>query len=205
MPSRDRLERRRPSRAPLPRFLIVCEGTKTEPGYFSHLRQSSRLPIDLVIEGGRTPKALVQKAVELKRRAEAEARRYHDSSLKFDEVWCVFDVDEHPFVPEAQQQARDNSIRVAISNPCFELWVLLHFQERTAYIHRHDVQNLCRGYLPKFQKDLPCDDLLSRRSTALQHAAALEKWQRERGNEGANPSTHVHHLVEVLLSVRAQS
>lgn len=203
MPSRDRLERRRPARAPLPRFLIVCEGARTEPGYFRHLRHSARLPLELRIESGGTPKALVERAVELKRGAERDARRRHDSALKFDEVWCVFDVDEHPFLSEAQEQARANSIHVAISNPCFELWVLLHFQEQTASVDRHGVQRLCRQYLPRYQKDLPCEDLLPRRGLALQHAEALEKWQRERLNEGGNPSTSVHRLVERLLSARA--
>jgi len=155
-----------------------------------------------VIEGGCTPKALVEKAVEFKRRAEAEARRYHDSSYRFDEVWCVFDIDEHPFVPEARRQAQDNSIRVAISNPCFELWVLLHFQEQFAYIDRHDVQHLCRKYLPNYQKELPYNKILSQQAIATMRAAELEKWQSDRGNHGANPSTLVHHLVQRLVSLR---
>ena len=37
------------------------------------------------------------------------------------EVWCVFDIDEHPKVLEASQQAMDNGLKVAISNRCFEL------------------------------------------------------------------------------------
>ena len=28
--------------------------------------------------------------------------------------------------------ARDNGIRVAISNPCFELWLVLHYAQQTA-------------------------------------------------------------------------
>jgi hypothetical protein len=30
-------------------------------------------------------------------------------------VWCVFDVDIHPNLPEAKQQARDNGLSLAIS------------------------------------------------------------------------------------------
>lgn len=164
-----------------------------------------RIPIELVIEGGGTPKALVEKAARLKREAELEARGRRDSALRFDEVWCVFDIDEHPFVAEAKQQARDNAIRVATSNPCFELWVLLHFQEQTAHIHRHAVQRLCRDYIPGFVKDLPCEHLSALRSSALQRSLALDKWQRDRDNQGGNPSTEVHELVIRLSSLRSQA
>ena len=27
-----------------------------------------------------------------------------------------------------------NGIRLAISNPCFELWLILHFQDHTAWL-----------------------------------------------------------------------
>ena len=76
------------------------------------------------------PKTLVERAVAMKREAALEAKRKKDENLKYDQVWCVFDIDEHPFVPEAKQQARDNGIEVAISNPCFELWALLHFRDQ---------------------------------------------------------------------------
>jgi len=46
---RDTLRRRRAFRPPLPRFLIVCEGTLTEPGYFQETRHLERSLIDLEI------------------------------------------------------------------------------------------------------------------------------------------------------------
>jgi hypothetical protein len=54
-----------------------------------------------------------------------------------DEVWCVFDVDEHPKLAEARDQANANGIQLAVSNPCFELWLLLHFQEHRAHAGGH--------------------------------------------------------------------
>ncbi|MBL8232987.1 MAG: RloB domain-containing protein [Bryobacterales bacterium] len=205
MPRTDRLHRKRPRREPYPRFLIVCEGEKTEPGYFQHLRHTARLPVRLEIVPGGTPKTLVEKAVRERREAERLARRKKDPWQRFDEVWCVFDIDEHPFVPETKQQARDNSIRLAISNPCFELWVLLHFQDQRGELSRHSAQSLCRQHLPGYQKDLPCDELTPRRPDAIRRAVDLEAWQQTRGCEGGNPSTQVHHLVERLLAVRRES
>lgn len=203
MPRSSDLRRRRARRSPFPRFLIVCEGEKTEPGYFRHLRISAKIPIDLHLEGPGKPKSLVEKAVELKREAEKRAHSQRDSTLLFDEVWCVFDIDEHPFVPEARQQAQDNQIFVAVSNPCFELWVLLHFEDQRKHIGRHAVQSRCRQHLPGYNKDLPCDKLMPGREEALRRAEDLWKWQEGRGNVGGNPSTDVYRLVRKLLSLRA--
>ncbi len=49
---RDILRRRRPFRSPGLRFLIVCEGTKTEPGYFREMRNLERSLIELTLSPG---------------------------------------------------------------------------------------------------------------------------------------------------------
>jgi hypothetical protein len=53
----------------------------------------------------------------------------------FDEVWRVFDVDEFGTdVETAIAAARRAKISLAISNPCFEFWLLLHFAEHGAWL-----------------------------------------------------------------------
>ena len=42
----------------------------------------------------------------------------------------------------SQAQRRPAKRVVAVSNPCFELWLVLHAREQTAFISRHDVQRL---------------------------------------------------------------
>ena len=155
MQRRDGLRRRRPFRNPLPRILIVCEGRRTEPGYFHELRHTERIPIELVIRPGGIPKTLVQRAVDLKDAAKKDAKTRQDVNLLYDDVWCVFDIDEHPAIPDAKQQARDNGIELAISNPCFELWILLHFRDQRAHIDRAVVQRDCAKYLPDYEKAVP--------------------------------------------------
>jgi|SRR5580704_1411691 hypothetical protein len=145
---------------------------------------------------------LVQRAVQEKNSAEQDARRRKDQNLMYDEIWCVFDIDEHPFLAEAKQQALDNNINTAVSNPCFELWVILHFQEQRAFIDRHAARHLCRTYLPRYEKRLPCADLFPRYEDALRRASELEQWHRSRGTTGDNPSTGVHRLTE---KIKAQS
>jgi hypothetical protein len=200
MPKRDNLRRRGAFREPRPRFLIACEGTVTEPHYFREMRRLQRSIVELEIVEGGTPKTVVERAVEKKREAERAARREKDDHLRYDEVWCVFDIDIHPLVPEAKQQARDNGIETAISNPCFELWILLHFQDQRAHVERGTVQHLCREHMPGYGKRPPCDKLLALSGDAARRAEKLDRWHETRDTTGSNPSTGVWRLV-VKLSV----
>ncbi|HWF45875.1 MAG TPA: RloB family protein [Bryobacteraceae bacterium] len=190
----------------MPRVLIVCEGKCTEKGYFEFLRHDEKIPIDLCVEGGGTPKSLVERAVTLKREAKADAKKSDDPYQEFDEVWCVFDVDEHPYLPEAKQQARDNGVKVAISNPCFELWVLLHFRDQRAHIGRTKLQSECRKHLPGYEKNLPGDKLRDTCMDAAKRARELHAWHVSTGTTGANPSTDVynHRRKNEVLPVHAR-
>jgi len=194
--NRDDLRRRRPHRQPKPRFLIVCEGIVTEPRYFRDVRHIERSLIDLQIEPGGTPKTLVERAVELKRDADGKARKLKDDNQKYEEVWCVFDIDEHPLIAGAKDQARANGVELAISNPCFELWALLHFQDQRAHIERGKVQHLCRSHMRNYEKQLEYETLRPKYSDALRRADDLQRWHDSRGTVGANPSTTVYRLVE---------
>lgn len=197
---RDSLRRRKPRLEPRPRVLIVCEGKKTEPLYLTDVSREEEVRlVEIVIEkGAGTPKSVVERAVAMKRDAEKDAARRADNLLRYDEVWCVFDVDEHPMLKEAQQQARDNDVKLAISNPCIELWFVLHFQEQTAYIHRHDVQRICREHLKGYKKEPKYADLRDHYSEAVERSAKLDERHVRDGQPGANPSSSMYRLTERL-------
>jgi len=185
----------------------VCEGRVTEPDYFRALGRRERIKlIEVVVndEGG-VPKTLVERAVQLKKSADREARRMNDRFLRYDEIWCVFDIDAHPNVAQAKQQARDNTILLAVSNPCFEVWILLHFQDQRGHVERHTVQGICRGHIPGFVKSVPFSALDGRYEEAVARATALEKWQIECGRAGGNPSTDVHKLTERIRRLAADT
>jgi hypothetical protein len=195
MKKKDSLRRRRSFREPRARFLIVCEGEVTEPKYFKDIRRLERGIIEIVSAG--RPKSVVKRAVEMKKKSESEADARGDENFRYDFVWCVFDVDQHP-LHEAKEQARANAIDVAVSNPCFELWLLLHFQDQTAHIDGRKLQQLCGKYMPGYQKAPPCDALMQRQGGAIERAIQLEKWQALRGKAGGNPSTGVHRLIQQI-------
>ena len=193
--------RRRPSfRKTLPRILIVCEGKSTEPAYFQETRHLEKTPIELDIHPGGVPKTLVERAVALKRLASRTAKRQKDQNQTYDHIWCVFDVDEHPFLAESKQQAKANQLEVAVSNPCFELWALLHFRDQRAHIERDPLHSECKVFIPGYEKKLPASKLLPLYGDALRRAQELDAWQRSRGCDGTNPSTGVYRLTEQIKS-----
>ncbi|MBL9023090.1 MAG: RloB domain-containing protein, partial [Myxococcales bacterium] len=95
----DRDYRRRPpKRDPKFRILVVCEGELTEPEYlkaFRHAVRNQRVHVELADEHG-VPLTVVETAVRVAQEAADRAEQEADDNLRFDSVWAVFDVDEHP-------------------------------------------------------------------------------------------------------------
>lgn len=168
------------------RFLIVCEGVKTEPSYF----KSFRVPRDVIdIHGiGDNTVRIVEKAIELK------------SKDDYDQVWCVFDRDSFP--PEqfnaAFILADQNSIKIAYSNEAFELWYLLHFNYYDSGMSRRqygDKLTELLGY--KYEKNSGSiyDEILDKQFVAIRNAERLLSTYNPQNPERNNPSTTVHLLV----------
>lgn len=183
----------------------MCEGEVTEAGYFADLRRLHRAVLSIEISPKGKPKTLVERATRMKKDAERDARKESDDNLRFDFVWCVFDTDDHPGIPEAKQRARDNGINLAISNPCFEIWILLHFQDHRSHVQRKILRAMCRTYLPDYVKEVPCDELRSTYQQATERAAALVLWHEQQGREQhSNPSTGVYRLTEQIRELGNQ-
>ena len=131
----NELRRRKPRITPNRRILIVCEGEVTEPRYFRDLGNRVRTGLEVKVVGPvGVPWTVVSEAIRLSAEARRAAKREQDRFLLYDEIWCVFDRDDHPRVNESINRAKAHGLSVALSNPCFELWILLHFQDQTAHI-----------------------------------------------------------------------
>ncbi|MBT9561263.1 MAG: RloB domain-containing protein [Myxococcales bacterium] len=196
---------RRPARAtaarqPRQRLLVVCEGRVTEPEYLDGLRSHLRNPLVTieVVPGAGVPLTLVKSAKSRKLEAIDRAKREKDDNLLFDQVWCVFDVDDHPHIPDAAQMARDNGIYIAISNPCFELWLLLHVREPPGMQPRKEVARMLKRHLPDYDKHLKPQRLLTGIEDAVLRAERLDLRAEDAGSPGCNPTTGVYRLVRAL-------
>jgi hypothetical protein len=173
------------------RFLIVCEGKKTEPYYF----KSFRVPKAIVsIEGAAgDPTRLVNSAHKLANEDE------------YDQVWCVFDRDEGAWTAQnfnnALQNAKTYGFHVAYSNECFEIWYILHFEFLNTGLPRSDYEDKLSELLgAKYRKNDPTiyQQLLPQQPIAIKYARKLLESYNSIDPERNNPSTAVHLLVEAL-------
>ena len=143
------------------------------------------------------PTTLVDLAVAAKAEAEHEQRRGRGDA--WDDIWCVFDEDSHPNLREAITKAQANGIKLAVSSPCIELWFVLHFEDRTAYIERRDAQSRA-GHLLGCDKgltDSALNTLGERYHDARARAMALdEKHTGDGSPQRSNPSSEIWKLVD---------
>lgn len=111
---------------------LFVEGVVTEVSYAERIDQhfGRERRFHLKVEEGRTggqPRDLVRQAIRLRAEELPRAEDRRDLGRE-PEVWCLFDRDQHGEVDAAVAEALRNGVRVAFSHPCFELWLLLHFQ-----------------------------------------------------------------------------
>lgn len=194
--------------------LIITEGTKTEPAYFSAMRDvinhiyPNRIQLDVVGAGNNTLH-LFQKA---QHRVRASANVYRH-------VWIVYDTDEFP-AEHINETARlceaasteETAYHAIWSNQCIEIWFLLHFQYLQADIHRNVVtakltnamnaQGL--GAYAKNRRDM-YEVLHPFMDTALMYARRLDKENSNRLPSDASPGTKVHVLIEKLKPYLGES
>ena len=193
---------RSPVRIPKQTVLIVCEGGETEPVYFEHYRRNLRkvAAIEIVpgYKCGSNPKSVVEYA---KRTKESSDREY-------DQIWCVFDRDQHERIPEAFIQARDNGFEVAFSNPCFEIWILLHFKDQTRYINRDETcREIRRNYINDYEKSQDVYPLLlDKQNIAIERAEKLKEKHERDGTDilEQNPCTDMYKMVIYLNSIETK-
>ena len=173
------------------RFLIVCEGEKTEPNYFRSFRVPKNVA-EIDVQGlGENPSKLVQSAKELKKQEE------------YDQVWCVFDRDSWTIEDfnNAINNAKEQGFKVAYSNEAFELWYVLHFEFLNTGIPRSDYLRKLSSLLGRtYQKNSETiyDDLFEKQSIAIKNAENLLKQYDTHIPVKDNPSTTVHLLVQEL-------
>lgn len=193
---------RRPEyRDPIKRVLIACEGAETEVRYFRALLKDKRIRTARVEvygpEGGTDPKSIVEFA---KGKVEY-ARRDGDP---FDEVWCVFDRDDHLKIADAMTQAKhqtdpEGGFEVAFSNPCFELWFLLHFRYSSGHQHRTAVARELKqkDRIAGYDKPMDVYGLLKdKQDDAIGNAKRLRKHHKDcNAGRQENPCTNVDELV----------
>jgi hypothetical protein len=209
------LERKLARRASYDRILIISEGSKTEPNYFKEIRAAYRLHTANVEvqpgELGTEPLQVVQYAKDL---FESGDRNKQIQPRAFEQVYAVFDRDDHRTYFDALQLAESLDGRLRNDNrqpvrfqamasvPSFELWLLLHYEDIQAPVHRNEVMARLKHHIPGYEKGAGGSfaTTANRLKVATQRAQALaEKFNAYSDPE---PYTALHELVELLTTLR---
>ena len=193
--SRSRL--RSPSREHRKRIVVFTEGEKTEPSYLRHWARSNRenVIVEIVTRHG-VPWTLVKEASQRRR----QDREFGGVGSSNTEYWCVFDRNSHLKIADSIQMARDNDVNVAMSNPCIELWFILHFRDQRRHIEGDRAKSESRVLLGWSKKSLPTavlDVLKDQFEDARRRAQALDEMHVGDGRpQRSNPSSDVWRLVD---------
>ncbi len=186
-------------------MLIVCEGSKTECQYFDEIRKINRIPTAhiKIIHGGVTqPMQIVEFA-----KAEFEKQR------AFDSVYAVFDRDAHLTYNDAlikaasfnnrliNDEAKKIDFFAVPSVPCFELWLLLHFENTQAFFDRHEPIQKLKNYITGYDKGMKGIYATTQDSLPTANLRAQGLRSRFTAEAGIDAFTDVDLLVEKLKSI----
>lgn len=121
--------------------LVVSGGQRTEPSYFKGMARSRgvRLKVRTRVD---SPENLVRYAKSIY------------TADEYDGVWCVVDLDNFD-IPAALTAAARADVELVVSEPCFELWLLLHFADHRAHVDNGKAAcALLANHVPGYDKRL---------------------------------------------------
>ncbi len=181
-------------------FLIAAEGLKTEPNYFGMFIDGTSIVRVSCLKG----KHASSPPQVLKRMTDHLASEGLKSS---DEAWLVVDKDqwhEERLFQLHQWSLQHDNYGFALSNPKFEYWLLLHFEDGKGITSSRDCTVRLKRWIPDYDKGIETrtisktqiDDAI-RRAKKRDHPPS-EDWPRDLGQ------TTVYRLVENILKANGE-
>jgi len=179
-------------------LIIATEGRITEKQYFAQFH-NRRVQVKVIPTGEdnkSSPEYVLERLKHFRQEHELEAN---------DELWLMIDVDrwQDKKLSSVTQEAKASGFKLAISNPCFETWLLCHYilpTITTASCKKITEQlndELKKVYNSGYNKaKLDTDHFKPYVKQALQNAKQLEnnpsaRWPNQVG-------THVYKVVELV-------
>ena len=197
------LKRKPASRSPSKKVFVFGEGAVTERDYFAAMQEKmNKSLIQINYRGGiGVPLTVVEAALQhIKDLARTRKGGRKNSFEKNDEIWVIFDRDEHPSFVQAKDICEIKKINFIYCDPCFELWLVLHFQDCDAPTHRKEAQEMAKtlvpGYNPKIRKTGNFDTIMPSLCAAEIRAKKQRLRRREEGKDDGNPSTNFYEFTE---------
>jgi len=197
-------------------FLIVTEGTVTEPVYFNlilHDLQLTGVRIKVQPGDASDPRQVIKtaerEATEQLRKAKKDLLSVAEPA-KFDHVWAVVDTDvavRQGFWNDVKQLAAARKVKLAHSTPCFEFWLLLHIVGHTTRADLVDGAAAKRAVKHALGREYSTSEevakeviatLISKWPEAVRAAEQVRRYHEGITPQPANPSTEVDRLVRAL-------
>ena len=177
-------------------FVISVEGSKTEPQYFAIFNQSESI---LLV------KCLKRKSTESSPKhvlASMELYLRKESFKKTDQAWIVVDRDswqEDQLKELLRWSKKKDNYGFALSNPKFEYWILLHFEDGKGISSIQECSARLKKYLPNYKKDIDGSKI------TLDHVRQAILRARKRSVKvddlSQTWSTGVYKLVEKIIAL----
>ncbi|MCG8353390.1 MAG: RloB family protein [Chloroflexales bacterium] len=175
-------------------FVIATEGKETEKIYFSVFKGNEYRKNVRVLstrKGESSPKYVLKRLHE-------NARK--ESIRQGDELWIVVDVDSWgtQALDALCEECARSGYSVAVSNPCFELWLALHQENPRTPLETKGCEKELERLLGRYDKtEYDVSKLIPHIQLAIEHACRLDcapddAWPRETG-------TRVYRLVAKLI------
>lgn len=205
----SRLGRTHSKLEPRPVFYLFCEGKKTEPDYFRALNNSLTPKSNVNLKfpfGGAVAHEVAKRAIKFKN-SNSQSQRHVSSFNENDQVWVVFDRDQHPNFDEAVRLCRENDVPVGRSNPCFEVWLILHLEDYGAQDNSQEVKKRFN----KLLQDKKISENHNRYRELVKHVEDAEwratkqmKLRCQDDKKYGNPSTTVGQLTAAIRDANEQ-
>lgn len=200
-------------------ILIACEDQTTEPEYFKEYKDSFEAiwPKETLflkpIGTGRNSLGVVQQAIEERSKLET------NDKTTIDQTWAVFDKDDLDKSEgnierfnKAFDLGKEEKVKIAYSNECFELWLLLHFEKEDPKkaIPRAEIYSRLEKAIQKHQPEFVYEHgnsnvvkLVSKygdKKAAIKRAEELFNYHNQEKHQAieSNPNTLVYNLVREL-------
>lgn len=163
-----------------PNFFVFCEG-ETEIAYVKFLRSLYRVPIQVIPKKG---KSNISEDFIVKSKNE-----YVQTDQ--DKVFLMYDLDVDGMLVQLQKIP---NAELLVSNPCVELWFLLHYQDQKSEISSDKcikkLQKVSKEYKKGTLSEEEKDVLAKNKELAIERAKALDVLN--------NPSTTIYRLLDLL-------
>jgi hypothetical protein len=183
-------------------FLIACDDRYAPPQYFEFFEiPRVRIIVDPTLDSRSAPQHVLSRLLAKRDKMKLDVD---------DECWLVLDTD-HNLQPSHRtnfaqtiQEAKAQGIKVAVSCPCFEIWLLLHHATETDAANLSscdDIQNLIRSRAGSYNKTR------LKREHYRDGSAAEAILRSERldatvqgGDIPQSPTTRVHKLLRAIMA-----